>query len=104
MAKSVDVSWELDGITMAGTVARPDGGGPFPAVVLVAGSGPNDRDWCSPLLPGANGSGRLFAEALAIAGFASIRYDKRVSGPHAMQNFPRPTGRLSMQSHLDERS
>lgn len=50
------------------------------------------------------GSGRLFAEALAIAGFASIRYDKRVSGPYAMQNIPRPTGRLSMQSHLDERS
>src|SRR4051794_32451266 len=86
MARSLDVSWVLDGITMEGTVARPDGDGPFPAVVLVAGSGPTDRDWCSPLLPGSNGSGRLFAEAFADAGIASLRYDKRVSGAHAMEN------------------
>src|SRR6185312_11967238 len=82
MATSMDISWQLDGITMEGTVTRPDGAGPCPAVVLVAGSGPTDRDWCSPLLPGTNGSGRLFAEELANAGFAAIRYDKRASGPH----------------------
>ena len=102
MAKSVDVSWQLDGITMEGTVVRPDGDGPFPAVVLVAGSGPTDRDWCSPLLPGSNGSARLFAEAFAHAGIASLRYDKRVSGPHARENVPKLIGKLSMQSHLDE--
>lgn len=96
------MSWQLDGITMEGTAARPDGEGPFPAVVLVAGSGPTDRNWCSPVLPGSNGSGRLFAEALADAGVASLRYDKRVSGPHAMQNVPKLIGKLSMQSHLDE--
>lgn len=102
MTTSVEVSWELDGITMAGTVVRPDGDGPFPAVVLVAGSGPTDRDWCSPLLPGTNGSGRLFAEAFADAGIASLRYDKRASGPHAVENLPRLIGTMSMQSHLDE--
>ncbi len=102
MAKSYDVSWELDGITMEGTVVRPDGEGTFPAVVLVAGSGPTDRDWCSPLLPGSNGSGRLFAEALAGAGIASLRYDKRASGPHVMDNVSKLIGSLSMQSHLDE--
>ncbi len=102
MAKSVDVSWQLDGITMEGTVVRPDGDGPFPAVDLVAGSGPTDRDWCSPLLPGSNGSGRLFAEAFARAGIASLRYDKRVSGPLARENVPKLIGKLSMQSHLDE--
>jgi len=80
MTTAVDVSWQLDGITMGGTLVRPDGEGPFPAVVLVAGSGPTDRDWCSPLLPGTNGSARLFAEAFAEAGIASLRYDKRVSG------------------------
>ncbi|WP_288025399.1 alpha/beta fold hydrolase, partial [Arthrobacter sp.] len=102
MAKSYDVSWELDGTTMEGTVVRPDGEGTFPAVVLVAGSGPTDRDWCSPLLPGSNGSGRLFAEALAGAGIASLRYDKRASGPHVMDNVSKLIGSLSMQSHLDE--
>ncbi|MDJ0312610.1 hypothetical protein [Arthrobacter sp. H35-D1] len=102
MVISSDVSWQLDNITMEGTVVRPDGDGPFPAVVLVAGSGPTDRDWCTPLLPGSNGSGRLFAEALASAGFASLRYDKRASGPHAMDNVLQLIGQLSMQSHLDE--
>jgi len=102
MAESLEVSWQLDDITMEASVLRPDGEGPFPAVVLVAGSGPTDRDWCSPLMPGSNGSGRLFAEALADAGIASLRYDKRASGPHAVENVPRLLGRLSMQSHLDE--
>ncbi|MFI5691380.1 alpha/beta hydrolase family protein [Kribbella sp. NPDC051586] len=97
-----EVSWELDGITMYGTLVRPDGAGPFPAVVLVAGSGPTDRDWCSPLLAGSNGSGRLLADALAEAGIASLRYDKRASGPHAAENVPQLIGKLSMQSHLDE--
>jgi pimeloyl-ACP methyl ester carboxylesterase len=102
MANSFDVSWQLDDITMAATVIRPDGDGPFPAVVLVAGSGPTDRDWCSPLLPGSNGSGRLFAEAFARVGIASIRYDKRASGPRARDNVTKLIGKVSMQSHLDE--
>jgi uncharacterized protein len=102
MLESIEVSWRLDGITMEGTVVRPDGDGPFPAVVMVAGSGPTDRDWCSPLLPGQNGSGRLFAGAFAGAGIASLRYDKRASGEHAAENVPKLIGRLSMQSHLDE--
>lgn len=102
MTESSDVSWDLDGITMEGTVVRPDGDGPFPAVVFVAGSGPTDRDWCSPLLPGENGSARLLAEAFARAGIASLRYDKRASGPHVRENLPKLTGTMSMRSHLDE--
>ncbi len=102
MTSASEVSWELDGITMQGTAVRPDGTGPFPAVVLVAGSGPTDRDWCSPLLPGRNGSARLLADAFAQEGLASLRYDKRVSGPSAAQNIPKLVGRLSMESHLDE--
>ena len=79
--ESLDVTWRLDTTTVYGTVVRPAGPGPFPAVVMVAGSGPTDRDWNSPLLPGSNGSARLLAEALARAGIASLRYDKRASGP-----------------------
>ncbi|WP_284980165.1 prolyl oligopeptidase family serine peptidase [Arthrobacter sp. fls2-241-R2A-200] len=99
---AAEATWNLDGIAMRGTLLRPAGSGPFPAVVLVAGSGPTDRDWRSPLLPGANGSGRLLAEAFAEAGIASLRYDKRVSGPHGLENAAALIGRLSMQSHLDE--
>ncbi|MCL2489524.1 MAG: alpha/beta fold hydrolase [Propionibacteriaceae bacterium] len=102
MTVSIDVSWQLDDITMEGTITRPDGAGPFPGVVLVAGSGPTDRDWCSPLLPGTNGAGKQFAEALADAGIASMRYDKRASGPNVMANLPKLIGHISMQSHLEE--
>ncbi len=33
--------------------------------MMVADSGPTDRGWCSLLLPGKNGSGKLLAETLA---------------------------------------
>ncbi len=101
-SESSEVSWPLDSTTVYGTLVRPSGPGPFSAVVMVAGSGPTDRDWNSPLLPGSNGSARLLAEVLAQAGVASLRYDKRVSGLHARENVPLLMGKLSMQSHADE--
>jgi uncharacterized protein len=100
--ESAEVTWQLDAATMCGTLLKPSGAGPFPAVVTVAGSGPTDRDWNSPLLPGNNGSARLVADALARAGFASLRYDKRASGPHVRETFPPLIGKLTMQSHVDE--
>src|SRR5437764_292302 len=101
-ADSLEITWPLDATTVYGTLVSPSGTGPFPAVVMVAGSGPTDRDWNSPLLPGSNGSARLLAEALARAGIASLRYDKRASGPHARENVPLLIGKMSMQSHVDE--
>jgi fermentation-respiration switch protein FrsA (DUF1100 family) len=55
------------------TLTLPDGKGPFPAVVLVHGSGPMDRDETV-------GKTHLFADladGLAAHGIASLRYDKR---------------------------
>jgi pimeloyl-ACP methyl ester carboxylesterase len=100
--ESSEVTWPLGETSMYGTLIRPSGPGPFPAVVMVAGSGPTDRDWNSPLLPGTNGSARLLAQALARAGIASLRYDKRASGPHARENVPLLIGKMSMQSFVDE--
>ncbi len=99
---SEEAAWDVDGISVRGTLTRPAGTGPHPAIVFVAGSGPTDRDWCSPLLSGTNCSGRLMAEALTLEGFMTLRYDKRASGTHAQENIPRLVGRISMQSHLDE--
>ncbi len=97
-----EVNWQSPLAAIYGTFVRPLGAGPFPAVVMVAGSGPTDRNWNSPLLPGTNGSARLLAEALARAGIASLRYDKVASGPHVRENVQAFAGKLSMQSHLDE--
>lgn len=44
--RQIDVQFqnEKDGNTIAGTLTVPDGAGPFPAVVLITGSGAQDRD------------------------------------------------------------
>lgn len=99
---STEVSWRLGATTVYGTMVVPRGQGRYPGVAMVAGSGPTDRDWDSPLLPGSNGSARLLAGELACSGIASIRYDKRASGPHARANMEKLVGTLSMQSHVDE--
>jgi dienelactone hydrolase len=55
------------------TLSLPLADGPVPGVVLVHGSGPNDRDETV----GANKIFRDLAEGLASAGIAVLRYDKR---------------------------
>ncbi len=99
---SENVTWQMGDTVVAATVTRPDDKSAHPAVVLVAGSGPTDRDWNSPVLPGTNGSARLIAEELAKNGYVTIRYDKRVAGPNAEKNLPLLVGKISMESHVDE--
>lgn len=41
---AVDVAYETNGVTLAGTLTIPRGAGPFPAALLITGSGPEDRD------------------------------------------------------------
>ena len=60
--------WELPG-----TLAVPNGPGPFPAVVLVHGSGPEDQDETI----GPNRPFKDLAWGLASRGIAVLRYDKR---------------------------
>lgn len=48
-----------------------------PVALLIAGSGPTDRDGNAVGQPGKNMSLQLLARALADAGIASLRYDKR---------------------------
>lgn len=97
-----ETTWEVLDIPVYGTITAPKNRKVHAAVVFVAGSGPTDRNWCSPLLPGTNGSGGLLAELLARKGFLTIRYDKLASGPHVQENFHKFAGRLSMATHVDE--
>ena len=99
---SEDVSWAIGETTVTATITRPDTPGVHPAIVFVAGSGPTDKDWNSPLLPGTNGSARLLAGEFAQNGFVTLRYDKRVTGPKAQENLPLLIGKLSMESHVEE--
>lgn len=64
-----------------GTLLSPDGQ-PRAAAVIIAGSGPTDRDGNSPM--GLRAAPyRLLAEALAERGIATLRYDKRGIGESA---------------------
>jgi hypothetical protein len=59
------------GVKLSGTLIIPRSQGPHPAVLLVAGSGPNERDE-TPF-----GHFRLLADYLKRNGFTVLRYDKR---------------------------
>ena len=58
---------------LPGTLTLPEGSGPFPCVILVHGSGPNDRDETI----GPNKPFHDLAWGLASHGVAVLRYDKR---------------------------
>jgi pimeloyl-ACP methyl ester carboxylesterase len=73
-AVSIDIA--AAGIKLAGTLSTPNGAGPFPAVVLICGSGPQTRD--------EEVMGHkiflVLADALNRRGVAVLRYDKRGVG------------------------
>ena len=96
------VTWLVDEIEVQASLTRPAGEGPFPALIMVAGSGPTDRNWNTPLLAGSNGSAALLAQVPADNGFLVLRYDKRASGPQAQANAAQRAGRVTMQGHVDE--
>ena len=96
---SEEVTFVAAGRTIPGTLVRPTSG-TGPGVLLLAGSGPTDRDWNSPLLPGRNGSGRLMAEALAARGVTVLRFDKAYSG----RNPGLPIADLTLDTFRDEAS
>ncbi len=60
-----------------GALELPKSSAPLPVALIIAGSGPTDRNGNSPAIPGANNSLKYLAEGLAGQGIASVRYDKR---------------------------
>ena len=76
--RSEDVTYEnkAGGVKLAGTLTIPAGEGPFPAVVLITGSGPQDRDESllghKPFL--------VLADHLTRLGIAVLRVDDRGVG------------------------
>lgn len=71
---------------LAGTLLVPRAGGPVPVVLLIAGSGPTDRDGNGPGF--APASLRQLAESLAARGIATLRFDKRGVGGSSSAMMP----------------
>ncbi|MGO4612553.1 alpha/beta hydrolase family protein [Nocardia sp. 2YAB30] len=74
--KSEDVTYRSDDISIAGTLTEPQGNGPFPAILMITGSGPQDRNeeilGHKPFL--------LLADTFTRAGYAVLRTDDRGVG------------------------
>lgn len=69
-----EVTFEsVPGVTLAGTLTIPEGEGPFPAVVLVTGSGPQDRNEAA----FGHQPFAVIADWMTKAGIAVLRYDDR---------------------------
>jgi pimeloyl-ACP methyl ester carboxylesterase len=71
-----EVTFSSGTITLAGTLSIPAGSGPFPAVVLLTGSGPQDRD--SEVL--GFRPFKVIADHLTGRGIAVLRFDDRGVG------------------------
>ena len=88
---SREVKFESHGLTLEGTFQLPIGAtGKAPAILLLPGSGPSDRN-------GNSGLGfttdllKQIAEELAMNGIASLRFDKRAIGIYASKWPKEPT-------------
>jgi pimeloyl-ACP methyl ester carboxylesterase len=71
-----------------GTLEVPSGKGPFPAALIIAGSGPTDRNGNDTLLGLNTDCYELLAASLAGHGIASLRYDKRGAGQDFLLALP----------------
>lgn len=87
-----DGRWRLPG-----TLTLPNGSGPFPALVLVAGSGAEDQDETI----GPNKPFKDLAWGLASQGIAVLRYDKRTYR-YANELAANSAGFTVMQEYVDD--
>jgi len=89
ISQEINITFPSDNFTIEGTLSIPSGAGPFPTIILVHGSGPNDRDQTLNLT-GSNAvclypnlvnstiaNFKDLAQNLSANGYAVLRYDKR---------------------------
>ena len=77
--RAEDVTFNNGDITLAGTLTLPEGDGPFPALILISGSGQQNRDEELSIVPGYKPF-REIADTLTRQGIAVLRYDDRGIG------------------------
>lgn len=77
----------------------PKSSSPIPVALLIAGSGPTDRNGNNPY-GGHSDSLKLLAQGLARAGVASVRYDKR--GVAASTSVAPDERELTVEAYVDD--
>ena len=79
------LSLEIENGSVKGTLLIPKMDKKVPVALIIAGSGPTDRNGNNMMM--TNNHLKFLAEGLAEKGIASLRYDKRGVGKSAVQNF-----------------
>ena len=100
-AKSTDISFVIDGTTTYGTLQIPahHSGQHLAGALLLAGSGPTDRDGNQPPSD-TPGTLRQIAQALAQQGIMSLRFDKYFSGKTGAGAFASDPSKADLNASL----
>jgi pimeloyl-ACP methyl ester carboxylesterase len=94
---SDDVELAVGASQVGATITHPTRAARYPGIVVIAGSGPTDRDWNNPLIKSRNGSGKLLGDALAAHGAVVLRFDKPGVGKNTT-----PLADVSADTYHDE--
>lgn len=99
--ETTDTVNTVDGGVLYGTLTQPEGQQHGPVVLIIAGSGPTDRNGNNMFVPGAESfSYQQLAEGLAANGIASLRYDKRGIGQSTQ--FSKPLAQLTVDNYISD--
>lgn len=98
-ASPTNYTIRTDGGSLSATLTLPANPGPkIPVALIIAGSGPVDRDGNTPALQ--SNSYRALAEQLKEQGIATLRYDKRYIGES--KNFNKPIDSLTIEEYIKD--
>jgi acetyl esterase/lipase len=105
VAQDQEVSFTSGPDTLYGSLLVPPAtpGQRPPAALIIAGSGPTDRNGNNPLISGPVDTLQNFARALAAAGVVSLRYDKLGTGETGLASYtPDTIGSATFNTLVDE--
>jgi acetyl esterase/lipase len=98
-----EVSFPVGGLTVYGTYRHPaHSPRRLPAALLIAGSGPTDRDGNTRLIQGRVDTLKMVAERLSADGVASLRYDKLGSGKTGLGPYAADPAAIGVGPFTDE--
>lgn len=96
-AVAQEVSITFNGADLKGTLVVPQSDKPVDVVLIIAGSGPTDRDGNNPIT-GKTNAYKMLADLFLKNGIASLRYDKRGIGASGKVN----EANLIFETYIDD--